>query len=215
MTLRCTGTLHVVQNEETIKNLHDILAEGHGCLLVSAHFGSWQVGLLGLEQLGRPIHIVQWTKNGDIDPHYFQGTHMQHDIHIIDPAQGLSAIVQIYNALRHNDIVCMMGDRLRDYEKEYTTVNFLGDSIRIPNAPWVIASQTSSPVLHTFSIRKHGVVTGLPPLLVRVPSGIRKSPELLKTLILRFTGHLEMLTAEYPCDFFNFYDMWSTEDDQV
>ena len=213
MVLGITGSLPIRQNSETLSQLRAVLAEQRGCILVSAHFGSWQAALYGLETLGQPMNIVQWQDAGDIDRHYFsQGD--EHRIRIINPREGLPAMVDIHNALKRNEIVCMMADRFASYEREYVEADFLGGKIKVPSAPWLIASITGAPVMHTFSLRQNGIITGLPPLLVRVPGGIRKDKAALEKLVRLYTEKLESLVMQYPCHFFNFYDMWSLANDE-
>ena len=214
MILGISGSLPVKQNECTMETLRGLLAEGKGCMLVSAHFGSWQLGTLGLEALGRPIFLVQWIDDGDVDRHYFQGSRHAHDIHVINARQGLSAVLEIHKALRENGIVCFMGDRLTPNDRDSVAVPFLGGSIRIPAAPYVLASAAGAPIVHTFSVRKDSVITGLAPVVTRVPPNIRRNREALEGAAKRFASRLEELTFQYPYHFFNFYDLWSSHDDQ-
>lgn len=213
--LRIRGNLSVRQDQRTLDALRDILSRGNGCLLVSAHFGSWQLGILGLESLGRPIHLVQWVDEGDVDRHYFQDSGQVHDVHIINARQGLSAVIEIRQALKANGIVCCMGDRLTPHDKETVTVPFLGGGIAIPAAPYVLASACGTPVMHAFSLRKDGVITGLPPVVTHVPAHIRRNRAELEKAARRFASHLEELTLRYPYHFFNFHDVWSSRHDQA
>ncbi|MBQ4616134.1 MAG: lysophospholipid acyltransferase family protein [Mailhella sp.] len=214
MILGISGTLPVKQDQSTLDTLRGILAEGNGCMLVSAHFGSWQLGTLGLEELGRPIHLVQWIDEGDVDRHYFQNSQHFHDIHIINAKEGFPAVVEIRKALKENGIVCFMGDRLTPNDRDSIAVPFLGGTIRIPSAPYVLASAAGAPIMHTFSVRKDSVITGLPPVVTRLAPNIRKDRAALEEAARRFASRLEELTLQYPFHFFNFYDVWSSQNDQ-
>lgn len=212
--LRIRGRLPVRQDRHTLDVLRDILAEGRGCLLVSAHFGSWQAGILGLESLGRPIRLLQWVDEEDVDRHYFEGSGQTRDIDVINARQGLSAVLEVHRALKANSIVCCMGDRLSPNDREKVIVPFLGGGIVIPAAPYVLASACGVPVVHAFSIRKDGVITGLPPVVTHVPPHIRRNRAELEKAARRFAGHLEELTLRYPYHFFNFHDLWSNRHDK-
>lgn len=212
--LRGKGSLPVRQNPRTLDALRDILAQGKGCMLVSAHFGSWQLGILGLEPLGRPIYLVQWIDDDDVDRHYFQESRHVHDVHIINARQGFSAALEIHKALKDNSIVCCMGDRLTANDRDAVMVPFLGGSIAIPTAPYVLASACGAPVVHAFSIRTGGVITGLPPVVNPVPVSIRRHRDELEKAARRFAGHLEALAMRYPYHFFNFHDLWSSNNDK-
>lgn len=212
--LRIRGNLPIRQDRNTLDALRSILSRGKGCLLVSAHFGSWQLGILGLESLGSPIHLVQWIDEEDVDRHYFQGSRQAHDVHVINARQGLSAVIAIRQALKDNSIVCFMGDRLTPNDRETVRVPFLGGDIALPTAPYVLASTCGAPVMHAFSIRKDGIITGLPPVVTHVPAHIRRNRAELEKAVRRFAGHLEELVLRYPYHFFNFHDLWSNSHDK-
>ena len=94
------------------------------------------------------------------------------------------------------------------------TVPFLGGDIVLPAAPYVLASTCGAPVMHAFSIRKDGIITGLPPVVAHVPPHIRRDRAALEKAARRFAGHLEELALRYPYHFFNFHDLWSNSHDK-
>lgn len=208
------GSIIVRQNEQTLTAIRMALAEGHGCLLVSAHFGSWQLGLMGLEEMERPMALLQFIDKQDIDKHYFETDGQKHEVHIINSRDGISAVIAVCAILRKNGIVCMMGDRMTPQDKEFISVDFLGDSIRLPAAPYILASLTGASIVHTFSIRKEGEILGLSGIITKVPQNIRRDRKTLRTLAKNFISQVEHLTEQYPFHFFNFYDMWEHNDEQ-
>lgn len=208
MIAGCGGSIAIRQNPDTLTALRTALAEGHGCLLVSAHFGSWQLGLMGLEVLGRPIALLQFVDREDVDRHYFESGGKKHEMSVINSRGGMASVIKVCGILRNNGIVCMMGDRMTPQDKEYVTADFLGAPIRLPAAPYILASLTGAPLVHTFSIRCKGEIHGLAGTLTRVPLNIRRDREGLRTLAQAFLAQVEELTEHYPFHFFNFYDMW-------
>ena len=96
---------------DDLEKLASAVQEGHGCIVLSAHVGEWQLGLAGIEQLGAPIHILQHRDPGDVDRHYFEG-HARHDVSIIDSAGPFGGMLECAAALQGGGIVCIMGDRL-------------------------------------------------------------------------------------------------------
>ncbi|WP_418765229.1 hypothetical protein [Mailhella sp.] len=214
MIVGCGGSVTVRQNEHTLSALRAALSEGRGCLLVSAHFGSWQLGLLGLETLGRPMALLQFVDKEDVDKHYFQVDGQRHDVRVINSRDGMAAVIAVCDTLRNNGIVCMMGDRMTPQDKEYVTVEFLGDAVRLPAAPYILASLTGAPIVHTFSVRENGAILGLPGTLTKVPNDVRRDRDALCALAQDFMAQVERLTERYPFHFFNFYDMWEHDDGQ-
>ncbi|MCH5277102.1 MAG: lysophospholipid acyltransferase family protein [Desulfovibrionaceae bacterium] len=210
----CGGHLIVCQNQKTLTLIKDILSEGHGCILISAHFGSWQTGLMGLEILERPIALLQWIDEGDVDRHYFQSDGKKRAISVIDARDGIPAVVNACNILRNNGIVCIMGDRMTSADEDYVEVEFLGGRIHVPAAPWILASLTRAPVVHAFSVRQRGQIQGLEACCIKMPPNIRRHKDTIREAAQAFISHVEKLTQLYPFHFFNFYDMWETCNDK-
>lgn len=210
----CGQDLTVCQNQKTLALLKDILSEGHGCILLSAHFGSWQVGLMGLEVLEHPIVLLQWIDDEDVDRHYFQSDGKKRAISVINTRDGIAAVVHACNTLRRNGIVCIMGDRVTGGDEDCVEVDFLGGRIQVPSAPWILASRTGAPVVHAFSVRQGGQVRGLEALRVEAPPDIHGHKDKIGAAAQAFISHVEELTLLYPFHFFNFYDMWETGHDK-
>lgn len=211
----CCGHLIVYQNQKALTMLKEILSEGHGCILVSAHFGSWQVGLMGLEVLERPIALLQWIDQGDVDRHYFQSDGKKRNISVINTRDGISAVVNACNVLRGNGIVCIMGDRMTRHDEDSVEVDFLGGRVHVPTAPWILASLTGAPVIHAFSVRQGGQIQGLDAFCIKVPPDIRRHKDAIRAAAQTFISHVEKLTHLYPFHFFNFYDMWEADNDKT
>ena len=72
------------------EKLLEAMQNPKGCILLSAHIGAWQIGLVGLEQLDRPVHIVQPQDPDDPDKHYFERGKGR-TFHIIDISEPIGA----------------------------------------------------------------------------------------------------------------------------
>lgn len=194
------GTGHklpILHDNDTLVLMREILAKGKGCIVVGAHFGCWQTGLLGLSEFEKPIGVVFWQEE-KIEHSYF---HYENEVRIINANGGLSSILEMRNLLRQNGILCIMGDRMTPGDKYSARVRFLGGTIEIPTFPYLLSKKTGAPVIHAASIRQNGKIAGLPSV---INPDIDNAPEV-------FVKYLENLVARYPHDFFNFYDMWGED----
>lgn len=183
-----------VPDTETFAVLKDILAHGKGCIIVSAHFGSWQNGLVGLKEFGQPIGVVFWQEE-KVEHHYFN---YAGNVTIINANSGIESAIKMHALLRKNGILCIMGDRLTPVDKKPAKVDFLGGQIEIPTFPYRLSRVTGAPVLHAASIRKRGKIRGLPSI---VNQGGSNAPNV-------FVSYLKGLVDSHPHNFFNFYDLW-------
>ena len=207
-----TGRFAVRHTSATRELLRRVLAEEKGCIILSAHMGAWQMGLAGLEELRRPVHVVQRRNAGDVDRHYFEHGG-EHAVSVIDSTRPLEAFVEIAAALRRKEVVCLMGDRLTDADAAAVRVPFLGGPVAVPVTAYALASITGAPLVVTFAVREEGETQGVWGDVLRVPPGLRRDPERLRPFAVRFAAALEDMVRRYPYQFFNFYDMWGGDDD--
>lgn len=193
-------------NEERV--VADLLGEGKGLLILTAHLGAWQMSMVGLEHCDVPVNIVQRRDAGDVDRHYFEhggGGAVPEIIDVADPIAGLSLTA---GALLRREIVCMMGDRVRTDSVALET-EFLGGTILVPGTPYYLAGRFGCPVIVIFPRRSEAMtVSGKAYAIMRVPENCRRDPEKLQPYARRFTMAMEEFVADYPYQFFNFYDLW-------
>lgn len=204
------NTLAITSKNKAQKKLLSILNDKDGCLVLSGHLGAWQLGMYQFEEVHKPINLVQLIQKGDNDKHYFQHKTYKNknSIHMISPENGFNASLEISAALTRDEIVCMTADRvLYDHEK-YILMDFLGDKIPLPLAPFSISSITQKPILVTFSVIENHGIDGVYAQKISIPYGIHKQPELLKPYIEQYVQALEFMVANYPHQFFNFYNLW-------
>ncbi len=197
------------------QKLMDTLKEDTGCIILTAHIGAWQMGLLELETVQRPINIVQFIDPGDNDKHYFEhdAKTRPHPITVIS-SLGIQASLEISTALQNNEVVCMTGDRIAHESEKKIEVPFLGGKIALPLAHFSIASIAECPIVITFSVLEKNKIKGVWAERISIPKGIHRKPELLLPYVQRFVVGLENMVEHYPYQFFNFYDMWLENNDK-
>lgn len=192
--------LKIVHDKKAVELFKDVFAQGRGCIMVGAHFGCWQTGLLGLRSLGQPMGVVFWQEE-KIEHSYFR---YDREVSVINANGGIESVIGMRNILKRNGILCMMGDRMTPGDRNSAIVSFMGGKIEIPTFPYLLSERTGAPVIHAASIRSQGVIQGLPAVLN--PGG-EKAPG-------AFVAFLEELVERYPHEFFNFYDMWQGTNDK-
>ncbi len=185
-----------------------------GCIILTAHIGAWQLGLAAIEELNRPINIVQWINEEDTDRHYFEHEEQQgkHAIKLINSRHGLKASFAITQALQRKEIVCIAGDRVNDFSDGGVKVKFLGEDIHLPSTAFLLASITQVPLIISFSILKSDGVHGVKAQRIDLPVNLRRNPQALQEYVQIFATIMENMVQEYPYHFFNFFDMWGHDD---
>lgn len=204
-----TGQADVGAETDEAEVAAGLLREGKGLLILSAHLGAWQMGMAGLGRYSVPVNLVQRRDGGDVDRHYFEHGGGGRAPAIINAADPVASLALAAGALLRREIVCMMGDRVRSGDSLAVEAEFLGGGIRLPGAPFYLAGRFGCPVLVIFSRRgKAMTVSGRAHAVLRVPENCGRDPEKLQPYARQFTAAMEKFVAEYPYQFFNFYDLW-------
>lgn len=192
------ASLPVIHDPSSVRMVKEALKKGRGAVLVSAHFGCWQTGLLALGKTGARVSVVFWQEER-LEHDYF---HYDRDVEIISANGGLASVFQMRNALRDNRVLCFMGDRITPGDRKCAGASFLGGKIRLPLFPYLLAKSMGAPVIFAASVRRENAVMGLPAFMCKDGA---QAPQ-------AFAAFLEKLVQDYPRDFFNFYDMWDADD---
>lgn len=197
------GRFYQIEESPQQKELLEAMKHApKGSLIVSAHVGPWHAGLVALDRLNVPVHVV-----GDHEE--FEKWECQ-SFHAIDANDTVGCMIAVAAALAKGDIVCFMGDRCPENlpDSHMITVSLLGGFIQLPITPYGIAARTGADVYVLLCARKKKSIHLVRLEKIAVPHSKSKSPELYRSCAKHFAKALEDYVAKYPYQFFNFYDMW-------
>ena len=207
-----TGRFPFCETDQQVRQCFDVAgANPHGCIVLTAHVGAWQVGIAGLDQFDRPVNVVQLHNPADQGKHYFQHGRGR-PFNIIDSADPVGSMVEAAAALRRGEVVCLMGDRMHGTRQsgQGVDVAFLGGNIRIPASGYALASITGAELLMLFTVREKGVTRVFKAERLEVPAGLpRRDVAVFQPYAQQFAAAMETVVKRHPYQFFNFYDMWS------
>ena len=207
-----TGRFPFCETDQQVRQCFDVAgANPHGCIVLTAHVGAWQVGIAGLDQFDRPVNVVQLHNPADQGKHYFQHGRGR-PFKIIDSADPVGSMVEAAAALRRGEVVCLMGDRMHGTRQsgQGIEVAFMGGNIRIPASGYALASITGAELLMLFTVRKKGVTRVFKAERLSVPAGLpRRDVDVFQPYAQQFAAAMETVVKRHPYQFFNFYHMWS------
>lgn len=207
-----TGRFPFCETDQQVRQCFDVAeANPHGCIVLTAHVGAWQVGIAGLDQFDRPVNVVQLHNPEDQGKHYFQHGRGR-PFKIIDSADPVGSMVEAAAALRRGEVVCVMGDRMHGTRQsgQGVDVAFVGGNIRIPASGYALASITGAELIMLFTVREKGVTRVFKAERLSVPAGLpRRDVAVFQPYAQQFAAAMEAVVKRHPYQFFNFYDMWS------
>ena len=99
--------------------LNDLIDQGNGLVIVTAHTGNWQVAFSALKFLKAKVYLLIHHDHHDRDKHYFEHSQNKPPFEIIDPAGFLGGTVQMTAALQDGNAVGLMADRVFGNDKKY------------------------------------------------------------------------------------------------
>ncbi len=202
-----------LDGREELLKLRD---ENRGLILMTAHVGCWQLAMSALGFLQRPVNMLMRREDGDIDRHYYEHAGIPCPYQIIDPTGYLGGTLEMLGALKQGQIVSVMGDRQFGSDKSSARVDFLGGQVAVPFSAYKLASVTGAPIVVFFS-SKAGPKSYRLQLakVIRVPQLKGRSAETFAPFAQQFADELEDFSRRYPYQFYNFYNLWSSQQAQT
>lgn len=186
--------------------LRQMVIQGRGGLLMSAHIGNWEIAGHLLKRLNTTINVVMYDGEDEQIKAYLESVTGGRNMKLILIKNDLSHIFAISDALSNNELVCMHADRFVEGNKTINSV-FLGEAAAFPAGPFVLASRLKVPVSFVFAFKETSSHYHLFATEPRDYSGFAKTDR-LDTLLNDFVAEMEAKTRRYPLQWFNYYDFW-------
>ena len=201
-----------VEEEVGAGYMMEALEAGKGAICITPHLGNWEIGGLLFSFRGGSLNVLTLDER-DLDTRSFREEMRRRrgiKILYINPKDDSPmAILDAVKALRRNEILAMLGDRI---ESQKTMVfDFFGRKTAFPVGVAILAMATGAPVLPVFVVmgsnRKYrGIIE--PPIYFNPSS--RKDRETviqegMEKLIKKFEEYIE----KYPDQWYNFYSYWN------
>jgi KDO2-lipid IV(A) lauroyltransferase len=190
----------------------DLLANGHGIILVTGHYGNWEAGGIFLRRIAHlPLTIVAMTEaNHEVNQ-------LRRDIRdrlgadTIEVGRSLDTALQIRRRLADNHIVAMLMDR--HLGRDRVGVQFLGRRAWFLKTPLLMGFMTGAPVVPCFVERtapgRFSVRPGIPIIVSRE----RPRDESIEAAAQDFANQLDARVRAHPHQWYHFYRYWDAQRD--
>jgi Kdo2-lipid IVA lauroyltransferase/acyltransferase len=150
MPVLTEGYLDAHIKTEGMQHLDQALAAGRGAVLVTGHFGSWELMGWAVARLGYPINFIVGVQRNPLVQRLMNDLRRSCGIGIIEPGALLAAP----RALRTNQFVAMLSDQ--DAGRPETPgvfVEFLGEPAFTPKGAAQLAMLAGAPIIPGFMVR--------------------------------------------------------------
>ena len=189
--------------------LEEAQARGEPCLLLGAHFGSFEA-----------LHVFGEEHNMNVTMMMFEhgSRNMNALARSINPDLQRAVIgmgspdsmIKVQERFERGDWVGMLGDRSL-YDSDAVSVAFLGESAALPTAPFRIAALIGRPVVLMVALYRGSNRYDLHfERLVEVPKLDRSRRDVvIRDWAAQYAQRLEYYCRLAPYNWFNFYDFWA------
>ncbi|MBZ0098979.1 MAG: lipid A biosynthesis acyltransferase, partial [Taibaiella sp.] len=138
---------------EGVENIEQLVKDGKGGILLSAHLGNWEVAGHLLKRVNAVINIVMYDGEQQQMKQYMEQFEANRSFNIILIKDDISHIYEISAALARNELVCLHGDRFRPGNRTMAH-DFLGREALFPAGPFILASKLKAPVCFVFAFKE-------------------------------------------------------------
>jgi len=187
-------------------HLDQALDSGRGAVLVTGHFGSWEVTACALARLGYPVGLLVGVQRNRLVQRMMNDIRRACGIEVNEPRDLLRAV----RSLRANRFLAMLSDQ--DAGRRGVFVQFLGEPASTPRGAARLAILAGSPIIPGFTIRvgldKHRVVIERPIYPPRTAD-----EDAVRDLTQAYTGVMEDYVRRYPSAWLWTHRRWKTRPD--
>lgn len=189
---------------EGFERVEELLARRAGLLILSAHFGSWELASGMALRLARPMHVIARPLDNPALRHLVDAYRLCTGCSIISKKRALSASLK---ALRRGDVVALLMDQ-SSLRREGIPVPFFGSDAYTTIGPALMALRAGCPVIGAFLVRQG---LGRHRLVFSEEVPIQRSGNLRQDVLdntLRFNRLIEAQVRAYPDHWFWLHRRW-------
>ena len=189
------------QGEEYIK---EALSRGKGSILLTAHFGNWEIGAGTITTAGYPIIAVVLEQQNAQTSMLLNVMRMKRGMDVVSLGNAGKTIIK---TLKDKKNVALLVDR--DYSNKGEKFEFMGRMAYMPSGPARLSIRTGTPVVFGRMSRQKGdnfLLDMCPPIYPENHDFESLQREICKAL--------EKVVLEYPEQWYILYDFWNEKPEQ-
>lgn len=126
-----------------------------GAILVTAHFGNFEVGLAAMRQIEPRVHVVFQRDRMTGFERVRADLHQTLGIVETPIDDGMASWLALRDALEADAVVLLQGDRVMPGQKG-RAVPFCGGTLMLPVGPAKLALMTGAPLIPVFAVQERG-----------------------------------------------------------
>ena len=194
---------------EGMDNLRASLSKGKGVIIMTGHFGNWELLAVFLGRNGVTLDVVVREPDSPVMNKFITWLRKSGGNRIISKNRSMRKLMRVLN---DNGVAAILIDQ-NVASAEGVFVDYFGTLACTNKGPAMLAMATGAAVLPTFIIRKgamHHLVIG--PEIPLTITGDKQKDTLVNTAA--FTAEVEKIVRKYPEQWFWVHRRWKTRPGQ-
>ncbi|ACM20261.1 acyltransferase, putative [Geotalea daltonii FRC-32] len=188
------------------------LAAGNGAILISPHLGNWELGGLGLADMGYTLNVLTFREPDEKVNELREQVRLERGIRFIYVDRNDTsplAVIEAVNALRRNEILALLGER--DGSSHTMTLDFFGRQASIPVGAAYLAMASGAPVIPVFVPLEGNHYATIMEAPIYFRGGHADHAGSIGEGTERILRVFEKYIRMYPDQWYNFFDYWGRE----
>ncbi len=187
---------------EHLDHLETACRAGNGAIIVTAHFGNWELGGAMLRALGYSVNAVVAPARLPRLQDFLQKPREERGLRTVALGGSIRVLLR---ALKRGELVALLTDR--DFSRDGEPLLLFGKTVRLPRGAAWLALHACAPIVPAFLIRQEDDT-----FLLRFHSPILPNPESdERKLMGEIRDAIEREVGERPSQWFVFHRFWETE----
>jgi len=200
--------VRAVMTLEHPEHLQAALDRGRGAIIVTAHFGNWELLGARIAAEGFPLSVIVRDANDARTASIVNYSRRSAGV-VVLPRDDLKGMLR---ALRRNEVLGIVADQ---HAPAGLWLQFLGREAASPRGPATLALRTGAALVPCFSVREpDGRLRGwLEPPIVPEPGGDREAE--VRDLTQRLNWIIEEQIRRYPAQWLWLHNRWKPRPQEV
>ena len=192
-----------------LEHIDRALEKGKGIVIITGHFGNWDLAGASLARLGYKLNAVADTFEPEKMDQLVNGTRRQSGLNII-PVESASSLKELFLALKRNEIVFLLFDEPQEPENG-VAVDFFGERVYLPGGPAALALKTGAAIQIGYGYRNPNRSTFTPVAEPEVEykhllTGNKEHD--IKAITQEIVRRMEIVIRQRPDQWYMFREMW-------
>lgn len=189
----------------------DLLEPGRGVVVLTSHFGTWEIAARLMQRFGRRVNVVMAREKNPTVEEFQSSLRARNGLRVIHSDSSPFASLNMLQALRRGEVVAIQMDRSAPGQVT-RAIEFFGAPAHFQYGPFALARLADVPLWPVFAVRLGTRRYRIMPEPLRViprDASEERVLEVMRDVVQSFESHVRA----HPHQWFQFAPFWDTPEE--